>query len=67
MIINLYISKKIFYFSVQTDHKLEHNKTDLITVDKETTKCHIIDVTCPVDTLVEKREKEKVEQYQELK
>lgn len=37
-------------FSAKTDHKLEYNKCDIITADKETKECNMIDVVCPFDT-----------------
>lgn len=35
-------------FSVQTDHKLEYNKSDIIIVDKES-------VQCPIQHLIERK------------
>ena len=34
--------KILLDISVETDHKLEHNKPDIITVDIETGECHTL-------------------------
>ena len=59
--------KILWDFSVQTDRKLEHNKPDILTVDKRTGECHIIGVHCPFDTRVKEEEQEKVEPYHKSK
>ena len=59
--------KILWDFTIQTDHKLDHNKPDIVVVDKKTRVCHIIDVACPFDTRVKEKEQEKVERYQDLK
>ena len=41
-------------FSVQTDRKLEHNKPDVLIVDKQIGACHTVDVACPFDTRARK-------------
>ena len=53
--------------SIQTEMKIEHNKPDLVLLDKKERTCYIIDVTYPFDTRVEKQEKEKFEYYTDLK
>ena len=35
-------AKILWDFSIQTDHKLEHNKPDIITVDKQAKEGHIM-------------------------
>ena len=59
--------KILWHFSLQTNCKLELNKSDILIVDKQTGECHIIDAACPFDTRVKKKEQEKVQQYHELK
>ena len=59
--------KLLWDFSIQTEMKIEHNKPDLVLLDKKERICYIIDVACPFDTRVEKKEKEKFEHYTDLK
>ena len=59
--------KLLWDFPIQTDHKLEHNKPDLVYIDKRDKKCKIIDVACPFDGRISKKEREKIEYYQDLK
>ena len=61
------VVKILWDFSIQTDHKLDHNKPDIVILDKSKRECHIIDVACPFDTRVKEKELEKVEIYQDLK
>ena len=53
--------KILWVFSVQTDHKLEHNKPDILIVVKQTRECNIIDVACSFNTGMKEKEQEKVE------
>ena len=56
-----YDSAKILWgSSVHTDHKLEHHKPDIITVNKETKECHIIEVEWLFNTPVKAKEQGKV-------
>ena len=50
-------------------NKIEHNKHDIVNVvlDKIERKCLIIDVACAFDIRVKGKEKEEIENYQELK
>ena len=59
--------KILWDFKIQTDHKLEHNRPDIVVMNKVNKVCHIIDIACPFDTRVSKKEQEKVEVYQDLK
>ena len=54
-------------FSIQTEAKINHNKLDILLVDKKKKTCFIIDVACPFDTRIGKKEREKVEYYTDLK
>ena len=47
-------------------YKVEHNRPDLVVVDKQQAVCQIIDVTVPGDARVELKEKEKIDKYQHL-
>ena len=58
--------KLLWNFSIQTEIKIDHNKPDLVLLDKKEKICYVIDVACPFDTRVEK-EKEKFEHYTDLK
>ena len=60
-------NKLLWDFKIQTDNKVEHNKPDIVVLDKTERKCMIIDVTCPFDIRVKDKEKEKIENYQDLK
>ena len=55
--------KLLWVFSIETEIEIDHNKLDLILLDKKGRTCYIIDVACPFDTRVEKKEKEKFEQF----
>ena len=46
---------------METNHKQERSKPNIITVDKETEKCHMTDVACPFHTQVKDKEQEKQE------
>lgn len=54
-------------FPSKQKKKIDHNKPDLVLLDKKGKTCYIIDVACPFDTRVEKKEKEKFEHYTDLK
>ena len=55
------------FFKIQTDNKVEQNKPDIVNVEEIQRKCLIIDVARPFDTRVKGKEKEEIENYQELK
>ena len=61
------ICKILWDFSIQTDQVLEHNKPDLTVVEKEEKNCWVIDVACPFDSRIVKKEVEKDEAYNRLK
>ena len=60
-------NKLLWDLKIQTDNKIEHNKPDIMVLDKIERKWLIIDVACPSDARVKDKEKEKVENYQDLK
>ena len=59
-------NKLLWDLKMKTD-KIEHNKADIMVLDKIERKWLIIDVACPSDARVKDKEKEKVENYQVLK
>ena len=50
-----------------TDSKIEHNKLNIVVLDKIERTCLFIDVACHFDIQVKDQEKEKIENYQDLK
>ena len=64
---NLLNNKLLSDFKIQTDNKIEHNKPDIVILDKIERKFLIIDVACSLDIGVKGKEKEKIENYQYLK
>ena len=47
------------------DRVTEHRRPGIVILDRKQGQCHIIDITVPADKWVVKKEKEKVEKYQE--
>ena len=47
--------------------KIDHNKPDLILLEEEEKICYIVDVVCIFDPQSEKKEKDKVKNYTDLK
>ena len=64
---NPVLNKMLWDFKIQTENKVEHNKPDIVVLDKIKRKCLIIDVACLFDTRVKGKEKEEIENHQELK
>ena len=48
---------------IQTDKKLDHNRPDITMIDKRNKVSWLIDVACPFDTRIDKKENEKIEAY----
>ena len=59
--------KVLWDFRIQTDHQIEHSRSDVVVLDKIERSCYVIDIACPFDTRVLEKEQEKMEKYQELK
>ena len=59
--------KLLWDFKIQTDQRMDHDKPDIVFLNKEERPCLIIDVACPFDTRVLSKEKEKIENYHDLK
>ena len=58
--------KRLWDFSIQTDHVIEAWKPDLFVIDKKERSCKIIDFAVPGDSRIEEKEKDKIEEYQDL-
>ena len=52
---------------MQTESKIEHNMPDIVVIEKKSKTCYLIDVACPFDTRIEKKELEKKDAYCDLK
>ena len=58
--------KLLWDFSIQTDKKLDHNRPDMVFVDKQNKNCLIIDIACPGDRRVDIKQEEKINKYLDL-
>ena len=58
--------KILWDFSIQTYHVIEARRPDLVVLDKKERSCKIIDFAVPGDIRIEKKEKDKIEKYQDL-
>ena len=59
--------KLVWDFRMQTDHHLDHNRPDIVVMEKASRVCQIIDVACPFDTRIAENEREKIDHYQDFK
>ena len=59
--------KILWDFSIQRATKIGRNKQDVILLEKKEKICYIVDVACPFDQRIEKKEKNKVKNYTDLK
>ena len=59
--------KVLWDINIRCDNLIEARRPDLIVTDKKEQKGIIIDIAVPTDVRVEEKEKEKVEEYQDLK
>ena len=59
--------KILWDFPIQTDEKLEHNRSDIAILKKKIRTYNLIDISCPFDTRIEQRDKETIEVYTDLK
>ena len=53
--------KVLWDFRIQTDHQIEHNRPDVVVLDKIERSCYLLDIACPFDTRVLEKEQEKME------
>ena len=58
--------KILWDFPIQTDKTPEHNRPDITVIAKKSKKCLLIDLACPFDTRIEKKEEEKCSNYCDL-
>ena len=49
------------------DRQIEHRRPDIVVMEKNTNKCLIIDVACPVDNNLILKRNEKLDNYFELR
>ena len=54
-------------FSIQTLTKTNHDKSDLILLEKKEKIYYVEDVACQFDSRIEKKEKDKLKNYTDLK
>ena len=59
--------KLLWDFPIQTESKIDHNRPDIVLIHKKEKLCFLIDVACPFDTRIDKKEKEKLDAYSDLK
>ena len=59
--------KVLWDFIIQTDHVIEARRLDLFVVDKKTRTCKIIDFAVSGNIRIEDKEKENIENYQDLR
>ena len=57
--------KLLWDFPIQTDNKLDHNRPDIVIVNKSRWSCLLVDIACPFATRIVKKEKEKIDVYQD--
>ena len=60
------IVKILWDVSIQVDRQIEHRRPDIVVLEKNTKKCLIIDVACPVDNNLILKRNEKLDNYSEL-
>ena len=51
--------KLLWDFSIQTEVKIDHNKPDIVLLDKKEKTCYVIDVACPFSIQELKRRRKK--------
>ena len=52
--------------SIQTYSRLQHNRPDIVVIDKTKKVCYIIDVACPGDSSIMAKEEDKIETNKDL-
>ena len=58
--------KLLYDFNIYTDKKITHRRPDIVIYNKKERKTTLVDVACPMDHNVERKEKEKIRNYEEL-
>ena len=59
--------KLLWDFPIQTDNKLDHNRPDIVVENKSSRSCLLMDIACPFDARIVKKEREKIDVYQDLR
>ena len=59
--------KVLWDFMIQSDHRIEYQKPDIVVVEKEEKKCLIVDIAILDDKNVGVKEEEKIQKYDKLK
>ena len=59
--------KRLWNFAIQTDHVIERRRPDMVIIDKTKNEYKIIYFACPFDSRIEKRDKDKMKGYSNLK
>ena len=71
--IRLSLSLKMILFKflwdvcIQVDRQIEYRRPDIVVMEKNTNKCLVIDVACPVDNNLILKRNEKLDNYSELR
>ena len=60
-------AKILWDMKIQTDKEIEHSRPGIVILNKKERSCVLLDVTCPFDTRILQKEREKIEKYQDLK
>ena len=61
------IVKILWDVCIQVDIQIEHRRPDIVVMEKNTNKCLIIDVACPIDNNLILKRNEKLDNYSELR
>ena len=61
------IVKILWDVCIQVDRQIEHRRPDIVVMEKNTSKCLVIDVACPVDNNLIQKRNEKLDNYSELR
>ena len=59
--------KVLWDVCIQEDRQIERRRPDIVVMEKNTNKCLIIDVACPVDNNLILKRNEKLDNYSELR
>ena len=54
-------------FKIQLEYHIEHNKPDIVLLNREDKSCIIVNVACPSDTRIITKKREKIDNYYALK
>ena len=56
--------KLLWNFKSQTDHHIEHKKSDIVLLNKEEKSCTVI--ACPFGTKIVRKERERIDNYSDF-